>query len=498
MTDMPASGILPVPASLEKVFPGLFSGEMAGRVITDVTADSRMVQPGSVFVAVSGAKADGRGFVADAAARGAIAIVGEGPRPDDLAQTVAWGQAPNARHALALAAATLYPGQPRCIVAVTGTAGKSSVVDFVRQLFAACGRVAASLGTVGVIGPSGAVYGSLTTPDPVTLHRTLAQLAADGVTHLAMEASSHGLDQRRLDGVRLQAAAFTNLGRDHLDYHPDEESYFDAKARLFSEVAPASAAAVVNADTSHGQEILVIASTRGMRTLTVGESGADIQLLRHEPEGFDQKLSVSVEGVTYDIRLPLCGAFQAQNALIAAGLCIAAGEEPDAVMPALADLRGVPGRMERVAEVNGALVIIDYAHKPDALREVLRALNPFASGRLICVFGAGGDRDPGKRPIMGEIAAKYADRVIVTDDNPRSESPAVIRAAILAGAPKAEEIGDRGKAIAAAIADLQPGDVLVIAGKGHETGQIVGGDVLPFSDHEAVRAAVAAMEKASA
>lgn len=489
MIDTPVASAPPVPARLEKVFPGLFTGEMAARAISEITADSRAVVPGGVFVAVAGAKDDGRRFVADAAARGAIAIVGEGPRPEDLPQEVAWGQAPNARHALALAAAALYPDQPPCVVAVTGTAGKSSVVDFARQLFTACGRQAASLGTVGVIGPSGAVYGSLTTPDPVTLHRTLASLAADGVTHVAMEASSHGLDQRRLDGVRLQAAAFTNLGRDHLDYHPDEESYFDAKARLFSEVAPASAAAVVNADSSHGQEILVIASTRGMRTLTVGESGADIQLLACAPEGFDQQLSVSVEGVTYDIRLPLCGGFQAQNAMIAAGLCIATGEEPDVVMPALAGLRGVPGRMERVAEVNGGLVIVDYAHKPDALREVLKALRPFASGRLICVFGAGGDRDPGKRKMMGEIAARYADAAIVTDDNPRSEDPAAIRAAILAGAPGALEIGDRGEAIAAAVAGLQAGDVLVIAGKGHETGQIVGQNVLPFSDHEAVRAA---------
>ena len=490
MTDAPVASAPPVPARLEKVFPGLFTGEMAARTTAEVTADSRAVVPGAVFVAVAGAKDDGRRFVADAAARGAIAIVGEGPRPEDLPQEIAWGQAPNARHALALAAAALYPAQPACIVAVTGTAGKSSVVDFARQLFAACGRAAASLGTVGVIGPSGAAYGSLTTPDPVTLHRTLASLAADGVTHLAMEASSHGLDQHRLDGVRLQAAAFTNLGRDHLDYHPDEESYFDAKARLFSEVAPASAAAVVNADSSHGQEILVIASTRGMRTLTVGESGADIQLLKHRPEGFDQQLCVSVEGVTYDIRLPLCGGFQAQNALIAAGLCIATGEEPDVVMPALANLRGVPGRMERVAEVNGGLVIVDYAHKPDALREVLKALRPFATGQLVCVFGAGGDRDPGKRKIMGEIAARYADQAIVTDDNPRSEDPAAIRAAILAGAPGAREIGDRGEAIATAIAELRAGDVLVIAGKGHETGQIVGQNVLPFSDHEAVRAAV--------
>ncbi|MFD2678833.1 UDP-N-acetylmuramoyl-L-alanyl-D-glutamate--2,6-diaminopimelate ligase [Camelimonas lactis] len=495
MTDTPVASAPPVPAGLEKVFPGLFTGEMAARTISEVTADSRAVVPGAVFVAVAGARDDGRRFVADAAARGAIAIVGEGPRPDDLPQDVAWGQAPNARHALALAAAALYPAQPPCIVAVTGTAGKSSVVDFARQLFTACGRKAASLGTVGVIGPSGATYGSLTTPDPVTLHRTLATLAAEGVTHLAMEASSHGLDQRRLDGVRLQAAAFTNLGRDHLDYHPDEESYFDAKARLFSEVAPASAAAVVNADSSHGQEILVIASTRGMRTLTVGESGADIQLLGCAPDGFDQQLSVSVEGAAYDLRLPLCGDFQAQNALIAAGLCIATGEEPDVVMPALANLQGVPGRMERVAEVNGALVVVDYAHKPDALREVLKALRPFASGRLVCVFGAGGDRDPGKRKIMGEIAAKYADQAIVTDDNPRSEDPAAIRAAILAGAPEAREIGDRGEAIATAIAGLQAGDVLVIAGKGHETGQTFGQNVLPFSDHEAVRAAI---RKASA
>lgn len=488
--------VAPAPITLERAFPGLFTGADADKTVTQITSDSREVNSGSVFVALSGVTSNGRAFVADAAARGALAVVGEGARPDDLPDGVAWGQSKHARHELAIAAARLYPHQPACIVAVTGTAGKSSVVDFARQLFTACGRQAASLGTIGMIGPGGPVYGSLTTPDPVTLHRTLDAISRQGVTHVALEASSHGLDQHRLDGVRLKAAGFTNLGRDHLDYHPDEESYFAAKSRLFSEVAPPTAVAVVNADTSYGQEILVIASTRGMPTLTVGDVGSDIQLVTCEPDGFSQKLTMSVEGAFYDIRLPLCGGFQVQNALIAAGLCIAAGEDPQIVIPALANLQGVPGRMERVAEANGALIIVDYAHKPDALREVLKALRPFSSGKLVCVFGAGGDRDPGKRRIMGEIAAEFADKVIVTDDNPRSEDPAAIRAAILAGAPGATEIADRGAAIAAAIADLQAGDVLVVAGKGHETGQIVGKTVLPFSDHEAVRAAVTAMGQA--
>ncbi|GGC67190.1 UDP-N-acetylmuramoyl-L-alanyl-D-glutamate--2,6-diaminopimelate ligase [Chelatococcus reniformis] len=479
--------------TLGQLFPGSFPADEASRPVAGVALDSRKVQPGYAFVAVPGSKLDGMSFVPEALARGAVAIVAERQRPADLPADVAFGQVKDARRALAVAAARLNPRQPRTVVAVTGTAGKSSVADFVRQIFTACGRQAASLGTIGVIAPSGAVYGSLTTPDPITLHELLAKLAGEGVTHLAMEASSHGLEQRRLDGVRLSAAGFTNLGRDHLDYHPSLDAYFEAKLRLFNELLPSTGVAVVNVDSGHGEEVLVAAAARGLDTLSVGEGGEDMQITEIKPDGFAQRLRVKIGGAEYKVRLPLVGQFQAANALVAAGLCIATGEEAAPVMAALEGLTGVPGRMERVAEVNGGLVIVDYAHKPDALREVLTALRPYASGRLVCVVGAGGDRDPGKRPLMGKAAIEGADAVIVTDDNPRSEDPAAIRAAILEGAPSAREIGDRGEAIRTAVRGLNRGDVLVVAGKGHETGQIVGSTTLPFSDHEAVRAAVSEM-----
>jgi UDP-N-acetylmuramoyl-L-alanyl-D-glutamate--2,6-diaminopimelate ligase len=460
--------------------------------VAGITADSRRVQPGWLFVAVPGTKADGMGYVADAAARGAAAIIGEGMAPADLPAGVAYARVPDARRALALVASRFYPVQPDTIVAVTGTSGKSSVADFTRQLFAALGRRSASLGTLGVMTSDGLAYGSLTTPDPVTLHETLDRLSTDGISHLAMEASSHGLDQRRLDGVRLAAAAFTNLGRDHLDYHPSLEDYLQAKLRLFDTLLEPGRPAVINADGAYADRVIAAATARGQRVLTTGRAGEAIRLLDVRPDGFNQRLRLEAAGAgIVEVLLPLAGDFQVENALVAAGLVIAAGEDPADVLGALAGLEGVPGRMERVGEVSGALCIVDYAHKPEALAHVLDALRPFATGRLVCVFGCGGDRDRGKRPIMGGIAAEKADLVIVTDDNPRSENPAAIRAEIMAAVPGAREIGDRAEAIRVAIQGLQAGDVLVVAGKGHETGQIVGDRTLPFSDHEVIRAAIA-------
>jgi UDP-N-acetylmuramoyl-L-alanyl-D-glutamate--2,6-diaminopimelate ligase len=459
--------------------------------ISGLTADSREVQPGWLFAALPGAKADGARFVPDAIAKGAVAILFERGTNLVVPEGVALLSSTAPRHSLAKMAARFYPGQPKTVVAVTGTSGKTSVADFTRQIFAALGRKAASLGTIGVVKPDGSVYGSLTTPDPIALHRTLAELAAEGVTHLAFEASSHGLDQHRLDGVRIQAAAFTNLGRDHLDYHPDMEAYLAAKLRLFDELLPASGTAVVNGDVAEAERVMAAARNRGVAIISVGQAGETLKLEELAADGFAQRMRIRHAGKVYDVRLPLLGAYQASNALLAAGLAIASGEAADRVFIALETLKGVKGRLEIAGEASGGLVVIDYAHKPDALGAALDALRPFALGKLVCVFGCGGDRDKGKRPIMGRIAAEKADTVIVTDDNPRSEKPEAIRAEILAGAPGAIEIGDRAEAIRTAVRRLARGDVLLVAGKGHETGQIVGSKVLPFSDHEAVRAALA-------
>ena len=348
---------------------------------------------------------------------------------------------------------------------------------------------AASIGTVGVVSPKGERYGSLTTPDPVELHRTLDQLTAEGVSHLALEASSHGLDQHRLDGVRIAAGAFTNLSRDHLDYHPTMEAYLQAKLRLFELVQPGGAA-VIDVDNCFAGQVIEAAKQRDLRIITVGEHGDDIKLVGGAIDGFAQVIDFAYGGTTYKVKLPLVGAFQVQNAAVAAGLAIATGSPPARVFAALEKLSGAKGRLEMVGSHNGAPIFIDYAHKPDALAKALAALRPYASGKLTVVFGAGGDRDQGKRPLMGRIAAENADRAIVTDDNPRSENAAAIRAAILAAAPGAAEIGDRTQAIRASIAALKAGDVLLIAGKGHETGQIIGDRIVPFSDHEAVAAAL--------
>ena len=480
--------------TLADLFPEAADLPQAAAPVSGLTADSRRVLPGGVFVAVPGTTADGRLFAAAAGRAGALAVVAEGARPSDLDPDVAYLPVPDARRALARAAARLHSRQPGTVVAVTGTSGKSSVAEFVRQIFDRLGHASASLGTIGVVTAKGADYGSLTTPDPVSLHATLDRLAGEGITHLAMEASSHGIDQRRLDGVNLAAAGFTNLGRDHLDYHPTVEDYLAAKLRLFETLLPDSAPAVVNADGARADAVIAVARRRGLPVTTTGRGGEALRLLEARTEGFAQHLRLRAPaGRDHAVRLPLVGGFQIENALLAAGLVLATlgdGRRAE-VIAALAHLTGVPGRMERVAEANGALVIVDYAHKPDALEGVLAALRPFASGRLALVFGCGGDRDRGKRPLMGAIAARLADRVIVTDDNPRSEDPAAIRAAILAQAPGAAEIGDRGQAIRAAVRALRPGDILVVAGKGHETGQIVGDRTLPFSDRDAVEAATA-------
>jgi UDP-N-acetylmuramoyl-L-alanyl-D-glutamate--2,6-diaminopimelate ligase len=373
---------------------------------------------------------------------------------------------------------------------VTGTSGKTSVAEFTRQIFSCLGHNAASLGTIGIVKPGGAVYGSLTTPDPITLHATLAGLADEGVTHLAMEASSHGLDQHRLDGVKLTAAAFTNLGRDHMDYHPTMEHYLAAKLRLFTELLEPGQRAVVNLEDRAGEEVLAASRKRGLDVLTVGPRGEMLELAGVERDGFAQRMRVVHGGRTHEVRLPLVGAYQVSNALVAAGLAIAAGEDAGRVLQAVESLQGVKGRLDIVGERNGGLAVVDYAHKPEALIAALDACRPFATGKLICVFGCGGDRDKGKRPIMGQIAVVRADITIVTDDNPRTEVPAVIRAEILAGAKGAREIGDRAQAIQTAVAMMRPGDVVLVAGKGHETGQIVGNTVLPFSDHHVLKAAL--------
>jgi len=455
--------------------------------IAGISADSRSVKPGYLFVAVPGTKADGSAFVPQATAAGAVAVMAERP-PAQLAEGIALVLVPDVRRALALAAARFFPRQPQVIAAVTGTSGKTSVAAFTRQIWAALGHRAASIGTVGVVTPDREVYGSLTTPDPVELHRTLDALAGSGITHLALEASSHGLDQHRLDGVRVTVASFTNLSRDHLDYHPTLEAYLAAKLILFERIVRADGAAVIAADSAEAATVAAAARRRGLAVMTVGRDGDGIRLIDAAIDGFAQALRLAHAGRTYNVRLPLVGGFQVENALVAAGQAIASGAEPVAVFAALEHLEGAKGRLELVGRRHGAPIFVDYAHKPDALAKAIAALRPYVRGRLVVVFGAGGDRDHGKRPLMGAIAAENADRVIVTDDNPRSEEPAKIRAAILAAAPGAIEIGDRREAIRRAVAELAAGDVLLIAGKGHETGQIIGKQTLPFSDHEAVAA----------
>ena len=479
---------------LREILPAdaVIAAGSADTEVGGITADSRSVEPGDIFVAIAGGKADGLGFVDPALAAGAVAVLSERKPDRSLPAAVTVVRVGNARRTLALAAAKFYPRQPQTIAAVTGTSGKTSVAAFTRQIWSALGHRAASIGTIGIVSPQRETYGSLTTPDPVALHRSLDQLASEGVTHLAIEASSHGLDQYRLDGLRIAAGAFTNITRDHLDYHPGFEAYFAAKLRLFKELVEPDGGAVIDVDHDHADAVIAAAKARGLAIVTVGraDAGATIRVVESSIDGFAQTLRIEHGGKKFNVRLPLVGEFQVENALVAAGLAISTGGDPSAIFASLADLRGAKGRLELVGTNRGAPIFVDYAHKPDALAKALEALRPYAAGRLVVVFGAGGDRDRGKRALMGAVAAAKADRAVVTDDNPRSENAASIRAAIMAAAPRAIEIGDRREAIRSAIADLRRGDVLLIAGKGHETGQIIGDRIVPFSDHEAVAAAL--------
>jgi UDP-N-acetylmuramoyl-L-alanyl-D-glutamate--2,6-diaminopimelate ligase len=458
--------------------------------ISGLASDSREVKPGYLFAALPGLNTDGARFIQDALERGAAAILMlPGAKLQGGSAAVIEDRDPRQR--LALIAARFYGLQPKVAVAVTGTNGKTSVASFVRQLWTGQGRKAASLGTVGVVTPSGTRALKHTTPDPIELHATLAGLAKQGVTHLALEASSHGLQQRRVDGVSFAAGAFTNISRDHLDYHASFEDYFAQKLRLFTELLPPGAAAVIDVDSEAGMRVAAMSQARGLKLISVGRGGESLRIVAAEIDGFGQTLVIEHGGKRYDVRLPLVGAFQASNALVAAGLAIATGGQAATVLPMLVSLQGARGRLDLAGTApGGAPIFIDYAHTPDALAKALDALRPYVDNRLIVVFGCGGDRDKGKRPEMGAVAVAKADLAIVTDDNPRSENPAAIRQAILAAAPGAVEIGDRAEAIATGVAKLERGDVLLVAGKGHETGQTIGTTVTPFSDHDAVQAAL--------
>ena len=464
-------------------------------VVAGLTLDSRKVQPGFLFAALAGSKADGAAFVSDAVKRGATAILTASDvvlPPLDKGIVVVRDD--NPRRRIALMAAAFAGLQPATIAAVTGTNGKSSTVHFARQIWTSSGLKAASIGTLGIVSPGFTREAGLTTPDPVQLHADLATLTREGVTHLAIEASSHGLDQHRLDGLKLSAAAFTNLTHEHLDYHPTMDAYFAAKARLFETLLPAGGTAVVNADSDRAAQLGEICARRGVRFWTYGAKGRELRLLRDEPTPAGQHLVIEVLGMRHEIELPLVGGFQASNALAALGLVVATGGESARAVAALGTLTGAPGRLQLVARHRtGAPVYVDYAHKPEALETVLATLRPFARGRLVVVFGCGGDRDRGKRPVMGEIATRLADLTLVTDDNPRSEEPAAIRAEIVRGIPIdrknwAEVRTDRHDAIARGMAALASADdLLLIAGKGHETGQTIKGVTHHFDDAEAAR-----------
>ncbi|HCQ57948.1 MAG TPA: UDP-N-acetylmuramoyl-L-alanyl-D-glutamate--2,6-diaminopimelate ligase [Sulfitobacter sp.] len=478
---------------------GLTARAGANPMITGIAVDSREVREGTLFAAMPGSRVHGAEFIQYALRMGAAAVLTDAAGAKLAAEELAGSDAAlvvsdSPREALARTAALWFGGQPATMIAVTGTNGKTSVSTFVRQIWVEMGLPAVNLGTTGVEGAWAAPLAH-TTPDPITLHRTLAEAAQNGITHAAMEASSHGLDQRRLDGVTLKAAGFTNFTQDHLDYHETFEAYFAAKAALFARVLPEDGTAVVNIDDEKGVDIAAIARARGCEVITVGRDGGDLHLQGQRFDATGQDLRFSWRGKTYQKRLNLIGGFQGDNVLLAAGLVIACGADPQEVFDTLPHLTTVRGRMQLAAtRDNGAAVFVDYAHTPDAVATALAAMRPHVMGRLVAIVGAGGDRDRAKRPLMGQAAAENADMVIVTDDNPRSEDPASIRAAVLGGAPEAMEVGDRAEAILRGVDALEPGDALLIAGKGHETGQIVGDDVLPFDDVEQASVAVAALD----
>ncbi|GAA6190427.1 UDP-N-acetylmuramoyl-L-alanyl-D-glutamate--2,6-diaminopimelate ligase [Phaeobacter sp. NW0010-22] len=467
--------------------------------ITGMAVDSRDVRDGFLFAALPGTRVHGGEFIQYALRMGAAAILTDSEGAEIAATELAASDAAlivvqDPRQVLAYTAALWFGAQPETMIAVTGTNGKTSVATFVRQIWTELGHDAVNLGTTGVEGAWTAPLAH-TTPEPITLHRCLADAAAQGVTHAAMEASSHGLEQRRLDGVQLAAAGFSNFTQDHLDYHDTFEAYFAAKAGLFRRVLPVDGTAVINLDDPKGAEMRAIAAARGQSVLTVGQGVGDLSLLNQRFDATGQDLRFSWQGKVYQTRLNLIGGFQAENVLLACGLVIAGGEDPERVFETLPHLQTVRGRMQLAAtRSNGAAVFVDYAHTPDAVSTALKALRPHVMGRLIAIVGAGGDRDATKRPLMGQAAADNADVVFVTDDNPRSEDPSLIRTAVMAGAPEATEVGDRAEAILRGVDALQPGDALLIAGKGHETGQIVGDDVLPFDDVEQASVAVAALD----
>ena len=461
--------------------------------ITSVTSDSRQAKKGSLFAALPGNKAKGSDFIADAIMHGASAILyGEGEElPKNVDSNIVFIPSKNVRLDFAHVVSKFYKKQPENIVAVTGTSGKTSTVSFVQQLWNLSGiEKCASLGTLGLRAPGLKRYASLTTPGTQALHADLADLAASNITHLAMEASSHGLDQYRLDGVTVSAAAYTNLSRDHLDYHSDMEEYFEAKARLFSEVLEDGGVAVINADDEYAERLSEICKKAGHDVLSYGKNGQDIKLLSRTPKPHGQDIKFTIHGKEYEVTLPLVGDFQVMNALCALGLIIATGGEADKFVPLLGQLQGVSGRVQLVPGHKQAAVYVDYAHKPAALEAVLNTLRPHTENKLYCVFGCGGNRDPGKRAMMGGIAQNLADVVVVTDDNPRYEDADKIRAEILTACPDAKEVGDRAEAIDWAVGQLGEGDVLVVAGKGHEHGQIVGDTVLIFDDTEEVEKAI--------
>ena len=478
---------------------GLTTAQASHLLVQGLAVDSREVRPGYLFAALPGARVHGAEFAEYACRQGASAILTDPQGADLIARTLLEHKADicvvdDPRQALAGAAALFFGSQPKVMVAVTGTNGKTSVSTFCQQIWTQIGLSAVNMGTTGVEGAWSAPLNH-TTPEPITLHRALAQAAEVGVTHAAMEASSHGLDQKRLDGVVLSVAGFTNFTQDHLDYHATFDAYFAAKAGLFDRVLGPQGIAVINVDDAKAADLLKGCAARGQSTITVGRGEADFQILGQKYDSTGQDILFSWQGDNHQVRVPLVGGFQGENLMLAAAMVLAAGGEAEEVFASLKAVRSVRGRMELAAtRSNGASVYVDYAHTPDAVATALRALRPHVMGRLVVVLGAGGDRDPGKRVLMGQAAAEFADVVFVTDDNPRSEDPADIRAMVMVGVADATDVADRAEAILRAVDCLQSGDILLIAGKGHESGQIIGDDVFPFDDVEQASIAVAALE----